>query len=69
MANAMTKHSRDLRSRTAAERNSLLRKEGKMSQYVVSGTGEFIQAQKEALADVPGKSYAEKIQFLLENHK
>lgn len=69
MANAQTKHSRDLRSRTAAERNALLRKEGKMSQYTVSGAGEFIQAQKEALADVPGKSYTEKIQFLLENKK
>lgn len=69
MANAMTDHSRALRSRTAAERNSLLRKEGKMSQYTVSGAGEFIQAQKEALADVPGKSYAEKIAYLLEKKK
>lgn len=69
MANAMTKHSRELRSRTAAKRNALLRKEGKMAQYVVSGAGEFIQEQKEALSSVPGKSYAEKIQFLLENKK
>lgn len=67
MANSTTKHSRELRARTAAKRNALLRKEGRMAQYVVSGTGDFIQSQKEALSAVPGKSYAEKIAYLLEH--
>lgn len=69
MANSNTPHSKRARALAATENKAEKRRQGLLKSYSVEGKTDFILAQKEALADIPGKSYAEKIQFLLGNQK
>ncbi|MGV7078514.1 hypothetical protein ACWA5Z_06870 [Testudinibacter sp. P80/BLE/0925] len=69
MANSNTEHSRALRSAAAKKSTKEARISGRSAFYQVSGQATLITAQKAYLQQIPGNSYADKIQFLIDKYE